>query len=948
MNAAAGPWHGGARPAWQRALEGEQGLKSVQVWFSVLLLVLLGACNAPPPEQLFKQGQQLAAEGKHAEAVIQTKSALQARPDWPEARLALSRSLLALGQREAAEGELGRLISDASVGDQALPLYLESLLVGGEAKRIVTQHANHRPARPEAMADYQALLAAAWLALGQLDKAQASLNEAIRANPDDVRARVMQARAQASAGQLDKAAASIQELLRTQGGAKEAWTLHGDLLQARAQPDLAGARDAYAKALQLDKAHVPAHAALVQMALRNGDTATASKQAAAMQAAVPGHPLTILTVAQLAFAENQLDKAREHTQALLSVFPDLPSALHLAGMLELRRGSASQAIRHFRKALTIDTSLTVTREALAEAELRLGQPGKALESLAVLLADEPVGVRALALAADARLQLGDPAGAEALYLKAARAQPDDVRLRIAAAVARIQRGAWSEAVGELESIAGRTSVTFADEALYAARLRRGEYDQALALVDAMEKKQPERSVRWLEMRGTVHLQRLDFAKARESFERAGAARPESYVAVGHLVELDVLQGQPQAALQRLEAYLRTQPQHPSALLALALLSSKQPSLAPDTVRARFAASIQAAPSEPMPRLRFVEYLLRRNQFKEALAVAQEANAAIPEDARLLDALGRAQGRAGDVEQAVKTFRKVAAMLPASPEPHLRLAELYRAGSQLDQARTAYRRALDINPASSVALQGLVETLLMTSRPPEVLAQIERARSARPNSPSPYSMESLVHLQRKDVDSAIRALRTGFQRTGSRELGSQLVSQLLRAGKVAEAEAELAAWLRRVPNDPEARYLQSAISLLKGDLPLAERQLTQLVQLDPRNASALNNLAALVADRSPQEAVAYARRALEQEPDNPAILDTLASALAADKKLDEAKVVHARAMQLAPGDPNLRLTRAKLALLVDDKALARAEIAHLEGLGAAFPRSGELAKLKARL
>ena len=130
------------------------------------------------------------------------------------------------------------------------------------------------------------------------------------------------------------------------------------------------------------------------------------------------------------------------------------------------------------------------------------------------------------------------------------------------------------------------------------------------------------------------------------------------------------------------------------------------------------------------------------------------------------------------------------------------------------------------------------------------------------------------------------------------------------------------------------------------LPL--HQLTQLVQLDPRNAAALNNLAALVADRSPQDAVAYARRALEQEPDNPAILDTLASALAADKKLDEAKVVHARAMQLAPGDPNLRLTRAKLALLADDKAVARAEIAHLEGLGAAFPRSGELAKLKARL
>ncbi|MFM7507386.1 MAG: tetratricopeptide repeat protein, partial [Rubrivivax sp.] len=407
------------------ALEEEQALKSVQVGFTFLLLALLGACTSPPPEQLFKQGQRLASESKHAEAVIQIKSALQARPQWPEARLELSRSLLALGQREAAEAELGRLISEVAVADQALPLYLESLLVGGDAKRIVTQHANHRPARPEAMAEYQALLAAAWLALGQQDKAQASLKEALRVKPDDVRARVMQARAQASSGQVDLAAASVQELLRTQGASKEVWTLQGDLLQVRARSDLPGAKDAYAKALQLERAHVPAHAALVQLAMRSGDAAAARTQTAAMQDVAPGHPLTILTAAQLAFAENRLDKAREHTQALLSVFPDLPPALHLAGMHELRKGSANQATRHFRKALNIDPSLTVTREALAEAELRLGQPARALETLESLLAAEPVGVRALALAADARLQQGDPAAAEALYLKASRAQPDD-------------------------------------------------------------------------------------------------------------------------------------------------------------------------------------------------------------------------------------------------------------------------------------------------------------------------------------------------------------------------------------------------------------------------------------------------------------------------------------------------------------------------------------------
>lgn len=918
------------------------------VGLTVLLIALLGACSAPQPEELFLQAGQLASERKHAEAVIQVKSALQQRPDWPEARLLLARSLLALGQRDAAEAELARLITDSSVADRALPLFLESLLVGGEAKRIVTQHAGHQPGRPEAKAEYHALLASAWLALGQKEKARASLAEALRARPDDVRARVLQARALAGDGKIDEAANSIKELLDTQRGAKEAWTLHGDLLQASDRPDLPAAMEAYRKALELEPGYVPAHAALVQLALRSGDGALAKAQTAAMLAAAPGHPLTVLTVAQLAYVENRLNEARDNTLSLLRVFPDLPAALHLAGMLEMRQGSASQATRHFRKALNIDSGLTVSREALAEAELRLGQPARALDTLSVLLSSEPPSIRALALAADAKLQMGDPAAAEVLYLKAARAQPDNLRHRTAAAVARIERGGWAEAIGELESIAGRTAATFADEALFSARLRRGEYEQALALVDAMEKKQPALSARWMEMRGAAQLRQQNFAAARDSFERAAKARPDSYAATGHLVELDVLQGQPQEALKRLENYLQAQTQHPAALLAFAVLSSKQPTMAPETVRTRFNAAIQAAPSEPAPRLRLTEYLLRRNQFKDALAVAQDAIAAIPDDPRVLDALGRAQGRAGDIEQAVKTFRRVAALLPDSPDPYLRLAELYRAGSLLEQAQTAYRRALDIEPNSAEAQTGLVDTLLLTAKPADVLAQIERLRSARPNNPTTYSLEALVHLQRKDVDSATRVLRAGFQRTGSRELGSGLVSHLLRLGKAAEAEAELVQWLRRAPKDPQARYLQSGISLLKGDLALAEKQLNELVEIAPRHAAALNNLAALVTEKNPARGVAFARRALEQEPDNAAILDTLAFALAADQKLQEAQGVHARAMQLAPNNPNLRLTRAKLALMANDKALARSEIAYLEGLGAAFPRGAEVAALKARL
>lgn len=928
-------------------------LFSISVVFRAAAVVValaagFSGCSRPDPEALYAQGQQRARENNHAAAIVQFKSALQERPDWPEARLDLARSLLSAGQRDAAEAELSRMLTDPKVADRAVPLFLESLLVAGDAKRIVAQHASYRLAGKDAAADYKALIASAWLALGQREKAQAALREALQAKPDAVKARVMVARLMAGSGDIDGAIKLAEEVIGTKPEAKEAWLLKGDLLLARSDPSRAAARDAYAKALAIDPSFAAAHMALIQLTMRQGDLAVAKEQLAKMRAAVPDHPFTVLTEAQIAYVEERLPDARARVQALLRALPDLPSALHLAGLIEARTGSLTQATRHFRKALTADPALEVTREALAAAELRIGQPDRALATLEPLLTGAAAKPSALAVAAEARLQQGDAASAEALYLRAAKAKPDDLRYRASAALARIERGSWADAMVDLESIAKKSTDTFADEALFAARLRRSELDLALAQVDAMAAKQPAREAHWVQLRGSVQIRKRDYDAARTSFEKAVALQPDAYFPVGSLVDLDVLQGKPQVAQQRLDAYLKRQPQSVSALLASAVLASRQATAQPAEVRKRFEAAIAAGPTEPASRLRLVEYLLRRNLFKDALAVAQEASAAIPDDPRALDALGRAQGRAGDTEQAMNTFRRVAGLLPQSPQPFLRLAELYRANGNIEQAIAAYRQALDIAPYSGEAQQGLVETMVRSSKPAEVLVQVRRMRDSRPDSPLSYSLEAALLSRQRDAEGALRSLRTGFQRTGNSELGATLVGSLLRAGKAADAQVELSAWLKRRPNDPEALYLQAALMTMKGDASQAERQLLQLIDVAPRHGAGLNNLAALMAERKSPDAVSYARRALEQEPDNPAYLDTLALALAGVAKFDEAKAVHARAQELAPNNNNLRLTKAKIALLSGEKDVARAELDALERLGSAFPMGQEIAKLKSRL
>lgn len=509
-------------------------------------------------------------------------------------------------------------------------------------------------------------------------------------------------------------------------------------------------------------------------------------------------------------------------------------------------------------------------------------------------------------------------------------------------------GVAFDGLAELKAIAARSRDTFAEEALFAARLRRAEYVEALALIDSMASKQPARAKHWHELRGGVSLRQREFRQARAAFEAAQKEDPAAYSAIGPQIDLDVLEGRPEAGIARVNTFLKAQPQSHSALLTLALLSSKHANATPQEVRAMFEAAIRAAPSEPVARVRLVEYLIRRSLFKDALAAGQEALAALPDDPLLLDAVGRAQGLAGDVEQAAKTFRKLASQLQSSPTPHLRLAELYLAAGRVEPAESAYRTALDLEPLNMAAQQGLVEVLLRSRRAADAQALVQRFRTSRPNRPAGYALEASFLDQRGDRDAALQVLRDGVRKTGSRDLAQRLVGGLLLSGNRAAAEQVVDAWLKRTPSDPEARYLKAGILLLRNERAAGEAELRAAIESAPGHVPSLNNLASILADRADPGAVQYARRALEQKPDSPVILDTLASALAATGNLAEAQRVHARSLELSPNDVNLRLTKAKLALLAGDKAAARAEIESLDKLGTQYARRAELLKLRERL
>ncbi|MFY9510060.1 MAG: tetratricopeptide repeat protein, partial [Rubrivivax sp.] len=177
-----------------------------------------------------------------------------------------------------------------------------------------------------------------------------------------------------------------------------------------------------------------------------------------------------------------------------------------------------------------------------------------------------------------------------------------------------------------------------------------------------------------------------------------------------------------------------------------------------------------------------------------------------------------------------------------------------------------------------------------------------------------------------------------------DAGIGLHTALLGGGQRAEADKLAADWQREQPKDVAFRYYLGDMALSRAELPAAEAHYRAVLELQPRNALAMNNIAWLLARQGKPGAVAMAEQANALMPDRAPLLDTLATALAAEKQLPKAIETQKRAIQRNPQDPGLQLNLARLYIQSGDKAQARGELDALAKLGDKFRGQAEVATL----
>ena len=623
--------------------------------------------------------------------------------------------------------------------------------------------------------------------------------------------------------------------------------------------------------------------------------------------------------------------------------PNNALGLQLAGATELALNSVLQAEDYLGKAVQLAPEMTLARRLLVATYLRAGNTSKALNALLPGLSKEPVDSELLSLAGEVYLQTGDSKKAEEYFARAIKQDPQNANKRTALAVTQLMSGRVESAFGDLEQIAATDKGTVADMALISAHLRRGEFDKALKAIERLEKKQPGIPVAAM-LQGRTYLAKKDATSARKSFEKALSVDPTYFPAVASLAGLDMAEKKPEEAKKRFEALLVQSPKNGQALLALAELGART-GAAKDDVAKLIGNAVAANPTDAAARVLLINFHASNKDLKLALSAAQDGTAAIPDSSELLDALGRMQQATGDSNQAVTTFTKLSALMPLSPMPYMRLADVHMAAKNKEAAAQSLRRALEIKPDLQQAQRG---SIMLDVDGKNIQGAVATARTMQKQDPKEavgYVLEGDINASQKNWAAAADAYRNGLKQATSSELALKLHSVLLASGKAADAQKFSDVWVKDHPNDITFMMYLADGAIAGKQFGVAERNYQAIIKLQPANAVAYNNLAWVTSKLGKDGAIAYAEKALTLAPNQPAFMDTLAGLLSENGEHAKAIELQKKVVGMQPDAPLFKLNLAKIQMKAGDKAAAKTTLDEVAKLGDQFGGQAEVESLR---
>lgn len=636
---------------------------------------------------LAKQGRYDAASRDLAAAREHAGGELTA-PQYMVLLAALVESQVARRELSAAKQTHADLATRAPKASLTHLLAARIAIAGQDYRTAVSEAQRAVAAAPE-LVEARLLLGVALLARGSLNQAETHLMEVVRRAPENLQARKLLAQVNL---QLQRPEAAIEALAPSQAEGHDDAQVNALLGLANLQRD----DDANAisflersvaarptdRRLRLQLAGAYLHAGQNQRAI---DLLREHREGVDVQR-------DALLIQALAAEGKDASAAKSEIERLVAAYPRDVDVLSMAGVLYARLGDATRARSLLARALDLEPQNVSAALSLARVQAHAGQLSEAAATLQRATAtDSPNGLLTMALA-ELFERMGRVDDAKKLLEKVSSADASATapRLFLARLYLRNRDVAAAEAlVNEVKGIAeGDPAVTNAIGEVF---LDAGRFEQALAEFRSAAQGTESEPKYWLNA-ARAQLALGNATAARESAEKAVAARPDDLAANALLVMLDAREGKQDQAGRRVAQLRKLRPSDANVALLEGDLAFRSESYA-----AAAQAYARALGLDPSTVAAVRLYRARsRGGLSHALEPLEDRVARHPEDTAVRIVLAEAYLSEGKKDRAIEQYEILAQMPSPSPMALNNLAWLYH--EQRDSRASAFaKRAYDAMP-----------------------------------------------------------------------------------------------------------------------------------------------------------------------------------------------------------------------------------------------------------
>ncbi len=344
----------------------------------------------------------------------------------------------------------------------------------------------------------------------------------------------------------------------------------------------------------------------------------------------------------------------------------------------------------------------------------------------------------------------------------------------------------------------------------------------------------------------------------------------------------------------------------------------------ERAKGSYGAIVDRNPTSAAPYVRYARFLLRLGQRDDAERQVERGLAVEPsslEARRMLCEIGFSRG---EVSAALTAqVEEVARIAPSDPVVLYLRGKLAVLAGDLRIGREMLARYTADRPEDADGQYALGVTLGKAGEYGDAVKRLETAGELMPGSP--------------EVKVALAKVRQGW------------AVEMMRRGRLVEAQATLRRVVSDDPSSREARALLVDSLRAVGDVDLSEKEVRALLRTDPADRAALRMLAALqVEQRNLDDAAATLRRLTETDGTDWTAWQFLSAVLADKGDLDGAEVAASAARNAAPDEPGALAAMLHVLVLRGDTDGAAREI---EAAAAKHPEEAQypyfLAMLLAR-